>query len=225
MRLLSIITLACAGTLLAQSYAVKGPASPKPHESTAMKELTDYLARRINGKLTIGGASPVTFQVGDTELAKQNKCLSTELPEEKWVIKSVGDQIILNGGGTRGALYATYHFLEDYCDIHWWNDFEDYVPNASSLTLPKLDASGKPAFLYRDIYRTGSSNPKTSIRNRLNRCGDVPVPSTLGGSFNYGPPYHCHTFDKYVPVDKYMKDHPEYFSLDKNGKRVGGQGS
>ncbi|MBO4344444.1 MAG: DUF4838 domain-containing protein [Victivallales bacterium] len=222
MRLLSIITLACAGALLAQSYAVKGPASPKPHESTAMKELTDYLARRINGKLTIGGASPVTFQVGDTELAKQNKCLSTELPEEKWVIKSVGDQIILNGGGTRGALYATYHFLEDYCDVHWWNDFEDYVPTASSLTLPKLDASGKPAFLYRDIYRFGAANPKTSIRNRLNRCGDVPVPAALGGSFNYGPPYHCHTFDKYVPVDKYFKDHPEYFSL-VNGRRVGGQ--
>ena len=223
MRLLSIITLSCACTLLAQSYAIKGPASPKPHEVTAIQELTAYLARRINGKLEIGGKTPVTFQVGDTELAKQNRCLSTELPEEKWVIKSVGDQIILNGGGTRGALYATYHFLEDYCDIHWWNDFEDYVPTASSLTLPKLDASGKPAFLYRDIYRTATSNPKTSIRNRLNRCGDVPVPATLGGSFNYGPPYHCHTFDKYVPVDKYFKEHPEYFSLDKNGKRVGGQ--
>ena len=219
---MSICTLACASTLLAQGYAIKGPTTPKPYESTAIRELADYLARRINGKLEIGGASPVTFHVGDTELAKQNRCLSTELPEEKWVIKSVGDQVIINGGGTRGALYATYHFLEDYCDIHWWNDFEDYVPPASSLTLPKLDASGRPAFLYRDIYRTWTSDPKTSIRNRLNRCGDVPVPAELGGSFNYGPPYHCHTFDKYVPADKYFKDHPEYFSLVK-GRRSGGR--
>ncbi|MBQ7650571.1 MAG: DUF4838 domain-containing protein [Victivallales bacterium] len=219
---MSICTLACASTLLAQSYTIKGPASPKPYECTAIKELADYLARRINGKLEIGGASPVTFHVGDTELAQQHRCLSTELPEEQWIIKSIGDKVILNGGGTRGALYATYHFLEDYCDIHWWNDFEDYVPAASPLSLPKLDASGKPAFLYRDIYGAVTSNPKTSIRNRLNRCGDVPVPAELGGSFNYGPPYHCHTFDKYVPADKYLRDHPEYFSL-VNGKRLGGR--
>ena len=32
----------------------------------------------------------------------------------------------------------------------------------------------------------------------------------------------AHTFDEIAPVDKYMKDHPEYYSL-VNGKRVGGQ--
>ena len=81
MKLISAMTILCACSLMAQSYFVKGPANPKPYETTAIQELTDYLAKRIDGKLTIGGASPVTFKVGDTELAKQNKCLSTELPE------------------------------------------------------------------------------------------------------------------------------------------------
>lgn len=216
--------LTLSGGLLAQTYTIKGPDNPLPHEKTAVKELTDYLARRINGTLTIGGKSPVTFQVGDTDLAKQNKLLSTQLPEEKWVIKSFGDQILINGGGTRGALYATYHFLEDYCNIHWWSEYEDYVPKASSLTLPTLDKSGKPAFLYRDIYRTRNlHNPSLmAIRARLNRNGDVAIPAEYGGSFNYGPPYHCHTFDKYVPEAKFFATHPEYFSV-RNGKRVGGQ--
>ncbi|MBQ7649918.1 MAG: hypothetical protein IJS15_03110, partial [Victivallales bacterium] len=60
MKLLPILTLACATSLMAQSYFVKGSANPKPHEVTAMQELNDYLAKRIDGKLTIGGKSPVT---------------------------------------------------------------------------------------------------------------------------------------------------------------------
>ena len=109
--------------MMAQSYFIKGPEVPKPSEKTAIQEMTDYLARRIGDKtLSIGGKTPVTFQIGDTELANQHNCLSTELEDERWVIRSIGDQILINGGGTRGVLYAAYHFLEDFCDIHWWSD-------------------------------------------------------------------------------------------------------
>ncbi|MBO4345737.1 MAG: DUF4838 domain-containing protein, partial [Victivallales bacterium] len=221
-KLLSVV-ICCTAALFAQGYKIVGPANPKPHEQTAMNELKEYLGKRIDGKLTIGGVSNVTFVVGDSELAKANGLLSTELPEEQWVIKSFGDKVLINGGGTRGALYATYHFLEDFCDIHWWSDIEEYVPKASSLTLPVLDKKGKPLFIYRDIYRTDrlAISPKTAIRNRLNRNGDQDIPATLGGSFNYGEPYHCHTFNKYFPVEEYMESHPEYFSF-VNGKRVGG---
>ncbi len=221
MKTILLLSMLCASSLLAQSYFIKGPASPKPYEATAMQELTDYLARRIDGQLTIGGKSPVTFHVGDTDFAKSQGMLSSQFADEEWRIKSIGDNVIINGGGTRGVLYAAYHFLEDYCDIHWWSDVEEHVPVASPLTLDALDAKGKPAFLYRDIYRSNKPNPRTSIRLRLNRCGDCQVPASLGGSFNYGPPYHAHTFDMYVPAEKYLKEHPEYFSLVK-GKRVGG---
>ncbi|MBQ7652525.1 MAG: DUF4838 domain-containing protein [Victivallales bacterium] len=226
----TLLCMTCAGVLMAQSYTIKGPDAPKPHEANAMKELGDYLAKRIDGKLTIDGKSPVTFQVGDTSFAKAQGCLSEQLEDEQWVIKSVGDQVLLNGGGTRGALYAVYHFLEDYCDIHWWNEYEEYIPKASSLDLPALNAKGKPTFLYRDIYcyHTADKNHPNympfAIRNRLNRAGDRPVTADFGGSFNYGPPYHCHTFHFYVPEEKYFKEHPEYFSLI-GGKRVGGKKS
>ncbi|MBQ7651877.1 MAG: hypothetical protein IJS15_13010, partial [Victivallales bacterium] len=216
-----------AATAMAQSFIVKGPANPKPYEQTAIQEISDYLAKRIGDhKLVIGGKTPVTFQIGDTELAKQQNCLSTELEDEKWIIRSIGNQILINGGGTRGALYATYHFLEDFCDIHWWSDYEEHVPAQSSLTLPALNATGKPVFLYRDIYRSskGPNSNKTAIRVRLNRDGGeglALLPLELGGSFAYGNPGHCHTFDKYIPFAKYGKTHPEYFSL-VDGKRVGG---
>ena len=209
---------------MAQPYKVVGPRGPLPHEATAVQELQDYLARRIKGKLTIGGQQGIVFHVGDTELAKKNRLLSSELPEEEWHIKSFGNQVLLNGGGTRGALYAVYHFLEDYCDIRWWSEYEDYVPPAGPLDLPALGKSGKPAFLYRDLYRTHYPAEAVgfAVRIRLNRSGDVQIPAKNGGSFNYGPPYHCHTFDKYVPAAKHLETKPELFSLRK-GKRVGGQ--
>ena len=216
--------MASSFALLAQSYFIQGPENPKPYETTAIKELTDYLAKRIDGKLIIGGKSPITFMVGDTELAKSEKCLSTELEDERWVIKSVGDKVLLNGGGTRGALYATYHFLEDVCDIHWWSDYEEYVPVASPMEIAALNLSGKPMFLYRDIYRSHKPENSfiTAVRNRLNRDGEAAIPVAYGGSFTYGNPAHCHTYDRYLPFSKYGKEHPEWYSL-VNGKRVGGQ--
>ena len=225
MKLLPLLTIVCAGSLMAQSYFIKGPAEPKPHEITAIKELTDYLSKRIDGTLTIGGKSPITFHVGDTELAAKHKLLSSELPEEEWHIKSVGDQVILNGGGTRGALYATYHFLEDSCGIHWWSVVEDYVPAASPLALDTLDAHGRPVLIYRDMFvnQAGPDHAQLRARVRLNGSDGIAAKAEFGGSFKYGLPAQCHTFDHYFPVKDYFEKHPEYYSL-VNGKRQGGQG-
>ena len=64
-RLLSIVAC-CSCVLFAQGYKIEGPANPKPYERTAMDELKEYLGKRIEGKLTIGGVSNVTFVVGDS---------------------------------------------------------------------------------------------------------------------------------------------------------------
>ena len=224
MKLMPLLTLAFAGSLVAQSYFIKGPESPKPYEAMAIKELAEYLAKRIDGKLTIGGTSPVTFHVGDTKLAARHQLLSNSLPEDEWHIRSVGNDVILNGGGTHGALYATYHFLEDYCGIHWWSVVEEYVPAASSLTLDALDVSGRPAFIYRDMYvaQSGPNHAQLRARVRLNGCDGVKPKAEFGGSFRYGPPSASHTFGRYFPAKRYLESHPEYFSL-LDGKRKDGQ--
>ncbi|MBO4344320.1 MAG: DUF4838 domain-containing protein [Victivallales bacterium] len=224
MKLFAMLSVMCACALFAQPYFIKGPENPKPHEATAVKELQDYLGRRIEGSLKIGGKSPITFHVGDSEFAKKHGILSDKLEDERWVIRQFGNDVVINGGGTRGALYATFHFLEDCCGIHWWSNHEEHVPKASSLSIGKLDVTGKPVLLYRDIYASPRfpQDAVTAIRVRLNRCGDTPIPAEWGGSFNYGPPDHCHTFDHYVPLKEYAETHPEYYSL-RDGRRVIGE--
>jgi Domain of unknown function (DUF4838) len=223
LKLLTFILIGLSTIVQGKNFAVKGPDNPKPHEKTAVKELNQYLSK-VAKKITVDGAEYIVFHVGDTKLALSKKLDSKTLPDEKWVIKAYGKDVVLNGGGTRGCLYAVYHFLEDFCDVHWWNQFEEHVPLASDLHFPALDLSSKPTFAYRDIFRQffRRDGGRFAIRNRLNRDGSNPVSADFGGACDFGPPDMCHTFDRIIPASKYLASHPEYFSL-RSGKRVGGQ--
>ena len=55
--------MALAVAVHAQNYEILGPTAVKPYEANAMKELGDYLAKRIDGTLKVGGLSPVVFHV------------------------------------------------------------------------------------------------------------------------------------------------------------------
>ena len=214
------------GVFLAATVVVVSPDAPKPYEATAAKELSAYLGKCVpSGEVTVGGAGDAVFHVGDTALAQKKGLAATQLDEDRWIIRSFGKDVVLVGGGTRGTLYAVSHFLEDYCDVRWWSDREEDAPRRDSLALPALDASGKPAFLYRSIHRSrarSESDPRLAIRRRLNSNGLVPIPAEWGGGMEYGPPDHAHTFDMYLPWSKYGKEHPEWYSFI-GGRRIGGQ--
>ena len=210
---------------LCMAASVVLPSAPKPWERTAASELETLLGQAAkDGKVSVDGLDDAVFHVGDTELAKAKGLDSAVLPEEKWVVRSFGRDVVLNGGGSHGAIYAVSHFLEDFVGVRFWNDKDTDVPEAKALALPALDSEGRPAFRYRDIYRSADpakSTPRFAILRRLNRNGDAKVPQEWGGEFTYGPPYHCHTFDRMIPWAEYGKEHPEWFSL-WEGKRVGG---
>ena len=219
-------------------FSIVLPTEPKPWERTAAKELEDCLSQ-MGGRLSVASTpnnalnarndlnatnalNALVFHVGDTALAREKGL--TSLEDERWVVRSFGRDVILNGGGSHGALYAVSHFLEDVVGVRFWNDNDTDVPQSKDLALPALNLSGRPVFRYRDIYRCGDpkkATPRFAILRRLNRNGDAHVPQEWGGEFTYGPPYHCHTFDRMIPWRKYGKEHPEWFSL-WEGKRTGG---
>jgi len=185
-------------------------------EQTAARELDNYLTRISGGDFIIvnepSQISTNAIYVGATQYAKNAGIDESTLPSEEWHIKTHNDNLILIGGGTRGTLYATYHFLEDIAGVRWWTPWEEDVPAQKVLLLSNLDKHGKPAFSYRDVYMTyGSDKGRFAIRNRLDRNGDSSIGAEYGGSHNYGPPYHVHTFFKILSPEKYFSAHPDWF--------------
>ena len=196
-------------------------------EKTAAREVCEYLGKVTGAKFAVGqegGSLPdAVIYVGSTRYAAAYGIKPSALGPEEWVVKTVGRGLIIAGGRPRGTLYAAYHFLEDVVGVHWWNPFEETVPSKPTLTIGNLDRRGKPVLRYRDIYMLwGNDNGRFAARNRLNRQGDATLTGDYGGSMDYGPPYHVHTFYMYAPPETYFKDHPEWYSL-VDGKRTGAQ--
>lgn len=207
----------------ASPFRIDAPFDAKAWEKTAVSELGDYLGRvALSGKVTVEGRGGVVFHVGDTAFAASKGMRSDAFADEEWAIRSFGSDVVLNGGGTRGCLYAVYRFLEDFCDVRWWMDGDEDVPDAKPLAFPALNRRGKPHFPYRDIYRSKKDDFRTAVRNRLNGNGDSRISPEFGGGEVFGPPYHCHTWRFHVPWEKYGAAHPEYFAL-LDGKRTGGK--
>ena len=203
-------------------YRIDMSSDAKQWEESAGEELAHYLPLLAkDGQVTVEGMDGVVFHVGDTAFAKEHGLASSRFRDEEWGIRSFGRDVVLNGGGSRGCLYAVYHFLEDFCGVRWWNDDEEDVPDAKPLAFPQLKKRGRPHFFYRDIYRAKTSSPRFAARCRVNGNGVSFIPPELGGGEVFGPPKHCHTWNSHLPFAKYGREHPEWYSM-RGGRRIGG---
>jgi len=192
-------------------------------EQMAATDLAEYLGRVAACEFTLvdeaDAADAPAIYVGPTAFARAHGIDPDALGSEEWIVRTVGDALIVVGGRPRGTLYAVYHFLEDVVGVHWWNPWEDFVPEMPTIEIADLDLHGEPAIAYRDIYRIyGYDQGRFAARNRLNRMGDPPIAPEWGGGMNYGPPYHVHTFNLYFRPAEHFEEHPEWYSLI-NGER------
>lgn len=218
-----------SATLLAENGTSKGcivlSDNPTDGEKTAANELSHYLEQVTGAAFPIVPESASTgsgprIYVGPSAFARANALDFGGWGPEEWSMRTVGQDLILAGGRPRGTLYAVYHFLEDVVGVHWWNPFEETIPNRPVLDIPSLDRKGNPVIRYRDIYMLyGGDEGRFAARNRLNRDGDAGISGEYGGEMGYGPPYHVHTFNMYIPPETYFQAHPEWFSL-LDGKRT-----
>lgn len=141
------------------------------------------------------------------------------LGEEGYIIRFSGDELLIAGGGDRGVLYGVYDILERF-GCRWFTPEVDRIPRTDHLVLPPLDVVKKPVFEYRDTYLWEACDGDWAARNRLNRNGRKETLDVRhGGRIEWPKGYFAHTFERFVPKDKYFAVHPEYFSL-VGGKRL-----
>ena len=200
------------------------PENAKITEITAQKELENYLEKCAK-KIIVGSDVIQNIYVGDSELAVKNGFSRDKMQNDSFVIKKIGKDIIINGGGTRGVLYGTFDFIENVLGVRFFTPVATYVPDKKVIKAASVDKEFKFHFELRDIYIGKSYNPDGgyyAMSRGMSRGGDTPFDKKFGGSFDYGPPYSCHTFDRYLPAKVYMKKYPHFYSL-RNGERYGGQ--
>ena len=207
----------------AQSIII--PANPKPTEKTAKAELEKYLSQCVEG-LIVGNDKITAIHVGDTSEALFEGLERKGMKDDSYVIRKIGKNILINGGGTRGVIYGVYDFLENVCGIRFLSQLTTYVPAKRVVKVGSVDKKFEFYFPMRDIFIAGKhqlplDGGRFAMSRGMSRDGERPITAAFGGGFDYGPPYFCHTYDRYIPAKKYLKTHPHYFSL-VDGKRYGG---
>lgn len=213
------VQIAAHGEALAAIVVAPDATVAEEHAAT---EIARYLGRIAGCEFAVGDAAdgPAIY-VGPTDRAREAGIDAHALGGEEWIVRTAGEDLLVVGGRPRGTLYAAYRLLEDVLGVHWWSPWAETVPRRANIVLDDIDLSGEPVLRYRDIYRTYAHDEGAfAARNRLNRQGDPQIAARYGGSYDYGPPYHVHTFNRYVPPGEYFEAHPEYFSLI-DGERKG----
>ena len=128
---------------------------------------------------------------------------------EEYRLQTAGKRLVIAGGRARGTLYGVYGFL-DRLGCRWFTADVSRIPRLSTIPLPNLNETGKPAFEYREPFFTEAWDRDWAARNRTN--GDhTRLDASVGGKVQYYP--FVHSFNELIPPEKHFAAHPEYFSL------------
>ena len=166
------------------------------------------------------------FIGADNEYAKQ---MGVVVPREKFgddtIYILVKDNFVVLDGGKRGKLYAVYEFLERFWDVRFYAPELNRTPYKKDLEIKDCEIIYTPPFKIRNLYATDARwSREFDARSRTNAANFALGLNSFGGSLDFAIPA-CHTtFSKFFdPADPEIgiEAHPEYYAMNKNGKRVG----
>ena len=139
------------------------------------------------------------------------------LGNEGYVIRSVGDSLVIAGGALRGNMYGVYGLLEDHLGCRWFAPGVSRIPKSTRLAIGPIDDRQIPVLEYREPFTFECFDGDWCARNRVNSSRGR-LDEKHGGKVQFANGFFCHTFEPLVPPEKYFDEHPEYFSL-VNGQR------
>ncbi len=214
--------------------------------NAAVKDLSDHLRQMTGAEFPLGEAPEGGARIIVGQRAPGDDGPFNGVRERR--IKSVGKDIYIYGDGQFGTIGAIYDFLEKFCGCRWFGpwDGDTFIPKKATLELESMDYRHAPSFYSLELGGAWPAARKIEgIKNylRRNRCFLMPsytgassfdgwkyIGPTTHGLAAFFPPGGRHkpgTFEgqwagpHLALADKaYFKDHPEYFTLNKDGKRV-----
>ena len=211
----------------------------------AASEMAGFMGQAFNGEVQITSSPSGKFKysivLGDCEDARKAGLDVKKLPRDGFYMRSVGNVIYIAGYDdkktdvptqinkpnwphrdmdfNRGTLFGAYDFLERFCGMRFYlpTDFGTIIPEIKNLAVPGIDIFDRPDCPVRCTLETryykntwfGNGNPV--VESHLNsmrwRLQTFWLPN-------------CHGLEKLGFFKRFGKTHPEYFAIDKNGKRT-----
>ena len=169
-------------------------ADASPSEEWAADELIDHIEQMSGATLTLqveGGTLPEkAVLIGDGD-AVESLGVTVDheaLGDDGFLIKTVGQRVVIAGGRQRGSMYGVFTLL-DSLGVRWWTRSETYVPTNATVVIPATDTTQVPQLEYRDMmYRETQDDTgrKWMARNRLNGMTWKSAPAEYGGSYGFG---------------------------------------
>lgn len=198
------------------NYRIVLPERSSPSEHRAAAELNNHI-RMISGATIpiVPEKTGPSILIG-SRAAPKGVDLS-DLGDEGFVIKTIGQDLVIAGGRLRGTMYGVYSFLEDTLGCRWYSSKVTKTPQMKTIKIPAIDVRETPAFKFRDIYYRDAWNRDFAARNKLNGH-HMNLDRTTGGKMYYKG--FVHTFRELVPISKYGKSNPEYYSMVKDERLV-----
>ena len=222
------------------AYKIVLPAKASDNLKYAAHELKIHLDQASGAKFSVveTGASG-----DDRQIILQE--LDPKLKTGEFQIRTEGKNLLLSGGGESGIHHAVHDFLESDCGYIWYDPRGGMkIPDLKNFKLPEINRKKKyyfalrsmspDWFFYRPIahyflYRSGM-NEKIRHFSLPGMKGKAPVIKFGVNDIRRASPA-SHTFFDYIPdvpgksriaafkKKGYFKDHPDYFSMSKAGKR------
>ncbi|MES3017928.1 MAG: DUF4838 domain-containing protein [Bacteroidota bacterium] len=193
-------------------YKIIVPLLASEMEKRAAELLKEYLSQLPATAVSIvsedSAKATNAIYIGETAYAKAQKVNFKELPDDGYLYKPVGTNIIIAGGAKKGLLYGVYDLLEGIGFRQYAPDFT-HTPKSKTLALPKTEKSFAPKITYRTTSYGSMGGDNYTDWHKLSSRSEW-------GLF-------VHTFHTLIPAKEYADTHPEYFSLINGTRRPGTQ--
>jgi hypothetical protein len=204
------------------AYQIVVADSASPSTKHGAEELQTFLEQISGAKLPIVSdqqpQGPKEIILGDnTHLQKLGVNVDlASLGNEGYVIRTVGDHLVIAGGALRGTMYGVYGLLEDHLGCRWFAPGVSRIPKQTKLVVGSIDERQVPTLEYREPFTFECFDGDWCARNRMNSSAGR-LDATRGGKM--GISSLCHTWMWLMPTDKYFAEHPEYYAM-VDGKRL-----
>ena len=212
------------------NFEIVVPSDAARSAKFAGKEAAELLGKAFGTELKVlktpSGKCPAII-LGSPQYAGKLGVDVNALDRDGFVIKTFPGGVLIAGRddpkkdersllSDHATIFGTYDFLERFAGMRFYkaDDFGTIIPKRQEWTLPAIDIYDRPDFYLRRYSDWGDakSGDRAAMVTRLK--------TRLRNRWNTRHFYNCHSLRDLNYGNRFGKTHPEYFALQKNGKRV-----